>query len=59
MKAEITEDGILLVTAETSTERYALKRWRDHSKIFEGEHAKTPRSGIAVNFEDNKTYQSS
>ena len=31
MKAELKENGILKVTAETPLEEYALKRWVDES----------------------------
>lgn len=34
MKAEITKDGVLVLTPQSSTEEYALKKWRAESEII-------------------------
>jgi len=48
MKAEITSDGFLVVTAETETESYALKCWWNS---YQQPAVVLPASGIHVRYE--------
>ena len=48
MKADITPDGFLKITAETHTEAYALKCWlAGYSQIVP---VVVPKSGLAVDY---------
>jgi hypothetical protein len=46
MKAEINRDGMLVLMAQTETERYAATRWLDNYRL--GENSPLPW-GIVVN----------
>lgn len=41
MKAEITKNGVLIVTAETDLEKYALSVWSKESVIFQDPQGST------------------
>lgn len=58
MKSTINENGVLIVEAETPTERYALMQWwrcfpQPSSEDFE--NAPRPRSSLRVIYESEVT----
>ena len=48
MKADITSDGFLKITAETHTEAYALKCW--WAGYRQNDSVGVPKPGLAVDY---------